>query len=94
MEKLSEQQEKASIGECRMSLYSKRFFNGKVPLQVKNIQYFFGNISFGKIETFYFCTVALYHIQMKIDTMAKAFERKLMLNLVTQFPKIRGDMKT
>ena len=33
MEKLSEQQEKASIGECRMSLYSKRFFNGKVPLQ-------------------------------------------------------------
>jgi hypothetical protein len=31
---------------------------------------------------------------MKIDTMAKAFERKLMLNLVTQFPKIRGDMKT
>ena len=87
MEKLSEQQEKASIGECRMSLYSKRFFNG-------NIQYFSGNISFGKIETFYFCTVALYHIQMKIDTMAKAFERKLMLNLVTQFPKIRGDMKT
>ena len=87
-------QEKASIGECRMSLYSKRFFNGKVPLQVKNIQYFSGNISFGKIETFYFCTVALYHIQMKIDTMAKAFERKLMLNLVTQFPKIRGDMKT
>jgi len=31
---------------------------------------------------------------MKIDTMAKAFERKLMLILVTQFPKIRGDMKT
>ena len=94
MEKLSEQQEKASIGECRMSLYSKSFYNGKFPLQVKNIQYFSGNISFGKIETFYFCTVALYHIQMKIDTMAKAFERKLMLNLVTQFPKIRGDMKT
>lgn len=47
-----------------------------------------------KIETFYFYTVALYHNEMKIDTMAKAFERKLMLNLVTQFPKIRGDMKT
>ena len=72
----------------------KKILQRKVPLQVKNIQYFSGNISFGKIETFYFCTVALYHIQMKIDTMAKAFERKLMLNLVTQFPKIRGDMKT
>lgn len=68
----------------------KKILQRKSPLQVKNIQYFSGNISFGKIETFYFCTVALYHIQMKIDTMAKAFERKLMLNLVTQFPKIRG----
>ena len=82
MEKVSEQQEKASIGECRMSLYSKRFFNGKVPLQVKNIQYFSGNISFGKIEMFYFCTVALYHNEMKIDTMAKAFEREKCRNLL------------
>lgn len=68
----------------------KKILQRKSPPSGKNIQYFSGNISFGKIETFYFCTVALYHIQMKIDTMAKAFERKLMLNLVTQFPKIRG----
>ena len=40
--KTVEQQEKASIGECRMSLYSKRFFNGKVPLQVKIFSIFLG----------------------------------------------------
>ena len=72
----------------------KKILQRKSPPSGKKYSVFFWNISFGKIETFYFCTVALYHIQMKIDTMAKAFERKLMLNLVTQFPKIRGDMKT
>ena len=91
----SRQEKGLQSAKCRMyTVFKKITSTEKSPLQVKNIQYFSGNISFGKIETFYFCTVALYHIQMKIDTMAKAFERKLMLNLVTQFPKIRGDMKT
>ncbi len=35
-----------------------------------------------KIETFYFYTVALYHNEMKIDTMAKAFEREKCGNLL------------
>ena len=98
MEKVSELQENASIGERRISLYSNRFFKSKFLLfrlkrSAKNYEDY-SKESCMKIETFYFYTVALYHNEMKIDTMAKAFERKLMLNLVTQFPKIRGDMKT
>lgn len=56
--KLSEQQEKASIGECRMSLYSKRFFNGKVPLQVKIFSIFLG-ISVSENRNILFCTVRI-----------------------------------
>lgn len=45
-----------------------------------------------RIETFYFYTVALYHNERKIDTMAKAFEREKMQKPL-EFHKIRGDMK-
>lgn len=86
MEKVSELQENASIGERRISLYSNRFFKSKFLLfrlksSAKNYEDYLKE-SCMKIETFYFYTVALYHNEMKIDTMAKAFEREKCRNLL------------
>ena len=77
MEKVSELQENASIGERRISLYSNRFLKSSA----KNYEDY-SKESCMKIETFYFYTVALYHNEMKIDTMAKAFEREKCRNLL------------
>lgn len=86
MEKVSELQENASIGERMISLYSNRFFKSKFLLfrlksSAKNYEDY-SKESCMKIETFYFYTVALYHNEMKIDTMAKAFEREKCRNLL------------
>ena len=86
MEKVSELQENASIGERRISLYSNRFFKSKFLLfrlksSAKNYEDY-SKESCMKKETFYFYTVALYHNEMKIDTMAKAFEREKCRNLL------------
>ena len=83
MEKVSELQENASIGERRIS---NRFFKSKFLLfrlksSAKNYEDY-SKESCMKIETFYFYTVALYHNEMKIDTMAKAFEREKCRNLL------------
>ena len=64
MEKFSELQEKASIGERRISLYSNRFFKSKFLLfrlksSAKNYEDY-SKESCMKIETFYFYTVAYY----------------------------------
>ena len=87
MEKFSELQENASIGERRISLYSNRFFKSKFLLfrlksSAKNYEDYSKESCMKKIETFYFYTVALYHNEMKIDTMAKAFEREKCGNLL------------
>ena len=65
-----------------IAVFKKILQRKSPPSGKKNIQYFSGNISFGKIEMFYFYTVALYHNEMKIDTMAKAFEREKCRNLL------------
>ena len=82
MEKVSELQENASIGERRISLYSNsKFLLFRLKSSAKNYEDY-SKESCMKIETFYFYTVALYHNEMKIDTMAKAFERKKCRNLL------------
>jgi len=69
MEKFSELQENASIGERRISLYSNRFFKSKFLLfrlksSAKNYEDY-SKESCMKIETFYFYTVALYDVGVK-----------------------------